>query len=113
MRLALPGFRGREGELRPARSHAHGGPARARPHFHAPQAARTPGGRRVSDRLVRMAHIAALAQDVLGQREKAGRWLQKPNRVLGGSTPLEHLDTELGARQVEQILGRIAHGVLS
>ena len=65
-----------------------------------------------SDRLVRVARIAALAEDVLGQRDKAGRWLQKPNRALGGATPLEHLDTELGARQVEQILGRIGHGII-
>jgi putative toxin-antitoxin system antitoxin component (TIGR02293 family) len=66
-----------------------------------------------SDRLVRLARIAALAEDVLGRRDKAGRWLQKPNRALGGATPLEQLDTELGARQVEQILGRIGHGVIS
>jgi len=66
-----------------------------------------------SDRLVRVARIAALAEDVLGRRDKAGRWLQKPNRALGGATPLERLDTELGARQVEHILGRIAHGVVS
>lgn len=66
-----------------------------------------------SDRLVRLARLAAIAEDVLGTREKAGRWLQKPNRALGGAVPLEVLDTELGARRVEEILGRIAHGVMS
>jgi putative toxin-antitoxin system antitoxin component (TIGR02293 family) len=65
-----------------------------------------------SDRLVRVARIAALAEEALGQRDKAGRWLQKPNRALGGATPLDHLDTELGAQQVEQILGRVGHGVI-
>jgi putative toxin-antitoxin system antitoxin component (TIGR02293 family) len=65
-----------------------------------------------SDRLVRVARIAALAEEVLGQRDKAGRWLQKANRGLGGGTPLDHLDTELGAQQVEQILGRIGHGIV-
>ncbi len=65
-----------------------------------------------SDRLVRVARIAALAEEALGQREKAGRWLQKPNRGLGGATPLERLDTELGAQQVEQVLGRIGHGII-
>ena len=65
-----------------------------------------------SDRLVRVARIAALAEDVLGSRDKAGRWLQKPNRGLGGATPLEHLDTDLGAGQVEQVLGRIGHGII-
>jgi len=65
-----------------------------------------------SDRLVRLARIAALAEEVLGLREKAGRWLQQSNRALGGATPLAHLDTELGALQVEQILGRIGHGIV-
>jgi len=65
-----------------------------------------------SDRLVRVARIAALAEEVLGRRDRAGRWLQKPNRALGGGTPLEHLDTELGAQQVEQVLGRIGHGIV-
>src|SRR5690242_8782397 len=53
-----------------------------------------------SDRLYRLARIASIASDVLGDREKAGRWLQKPNRALGGETPIDLLDTELGARQV-------------
>ena len=65
-----------------------------------------------SDRLVRVARIAALAEDVLGRRDRAGRWLQKENRALGGDSPLEHLDTELGARDVEQVLGRIGHGII-
>lgn len=66
-----------------------------------------------SDRIVRLARIAALAEDVLGSAERAGRWLQKSNRALRGSRPLELLRTELGARQVEGILGRIGHGVYS
>jgi putative toxin-antitoxin system antitoxin component (TIGR02293 family) len=65
-----------------------------------------------SDRLVRMARMAALAEEVLGDAEKAGRWLQRPNRALGGETPLGHLATELGTRQVEDVLGRIAHGMV-
>jgi putative toxin-antitoxin system antitoxin component (TIGR02293 family) len=57
--------------------------------------------------------VAALAEDVLGSKEKAGRWLQRPNRALGGATPLEHLATEIGTREVETVLGRTAHGVFS
>jgi putative toxin-antitoxin system antitoxin component (TIGR02293 family) len=66
-----------------------------------------------SDRLVRLARIAAFAEEVLGTREKAGRWLQKANRALGGALPIEHLDTDLGTLQVEQVLGRLAHGIAS
>lgn len=66
-----------------------------------------------SDRLLRLGRIAAMAEEVLGTREKAAAWLQDPNRALGGHRPLDRLDTDLGARQVEQVLGRIAHGVYS
>ena len=66
-----------------------------------------------SDRLIRLAMAATFAEDVLGSREKAVAWLQKPNRALGGTNPLDRLDTEIGERQVEQLLLRIAHGVYS
>ena len=66
-----------------------------------------------SDRLLRLARVAAVAEDVLGTREHAGRWLQKPNRALGDVTPLDLLDTDLGAAEVVTVLGRIEHGVYS
>lgn len=66
-----------------------------------------------SDRLYRLARIAALADEFIGDHEKAVRWLKRPNRALGGIAPLEALDTELGARQIENILGRIAYGGIS
>lgn len=66
-----------------------------------------------SDRLFRLGRIAALGEEVLGSREKATRWLHRPNRALGNAMPLRLLDTDLGARQVEDVLVRIAHGVYS
>jgi putative toxin-antitoxin system antitoxin component (TIGR02293 family) len=66
-----------------------------------------------SDRLYRFARIIALAKHYVGDGPKAARWLRRPNRALGGSTPLELVDTELGARTVEDILGRIAYGGVS
>lgn len=66
-----------------------------------------------SDRLYRLARIVALANEFLGDHGKAIRWLKRPNRALGGIAPVEALDTELGARQVENILGRIAYGGIS
>jgi putative toxin-antitoxin system antitoxin component (TIGR02293 family) len=59
------------------------------------------------------ASIEALACDVLGGRDKASRWLDTPNKALGGRKPLDLLDTELGVREVEEILGRIDCGVYS
>jgi putative toxin-antitoxin system antitoxin component (TIGR02293 family) len=66
-----------------------------------------------SDRLFRVARIATLAEEGLGGREQAARWLKRPNRALGNAVPLDHLDTDLGAREVEDILARISHGVYS
>jgi putative toxin-antitoxin system antitoxin component (TIGR02293 family) len=66
-----------------------------------------------SDRLYRLAHIAAIGAEVLGDDLKAARWLRKPNRSLGNVEPLRLLDTELGAREVEDALGRIEHGVFA
>ena len=66
-----------------------------------------------SDRLFRVARIAAFAEQSLGARDRAARWLKRPNRALGNAVPLDHLDTDLGARQVEDVLGRISHGVYS
>jgi putative toxin-antitoxin system antitoxin component (TIGR02293 family) len=66
-----------------------------------------------SDRLYRLARIVALAKQHIGDSETAGRWLKRPNRALGGRSPLEMVDTELGARSVEDVLGRIAYGGVS
>lgn len=66
-----------------------------------------------SDRLFRVARVAALAEEILGDKAKAVRWLRRPNRALGGKTPLRTLDTDLGASQVETVLHRVEHGVFS
>lgn len=66
-----------------------------------------------SDRLYRLARIAAQAVAVLGTEEKAATWLRRANRALNGEVPLGLLDTDLGARQIEDVLGRIEHGVVS
>jgi len=66
-----------------------------------------------SDRLLRLGRIATLAEGVLGSRDKAAAWLQAANRALGGERPLDHLDTDPGAEEVESLLLRAAHGVYS
>ena len=66
-----------------------------------------------SDRLYRIAYLTTLAAETLGSEEKAGAWLRRPNRALGGERPIELLDTEIGERQVEEVLTRLAHGVYS
>jgi putative toxin-antitoxin system antitoxin component (TIGR02293 family) len=65
-----------------------------------------------SDRIARVARVAALALEALG-RDQGLQWLREPNMALGERIPLAMLGTDAGARQVEQIIGRIEHGVFS
>jgi putative toxin-antitoxin system antitoxin component (TIGR02293 family) len=65
------------------------------------------------DRLYRMARLYALAREVTGGEEPARQWLRSPQFGLAGQTPLESMLTEAGAREVEDLLGRIEHGVLA
>ncbi|MFN0053568.1 MAG: antitoxin Xre/MbcA/ParS toxin-binding domain-containing protein [Planctomycetales bacterium] len=64
-----------------------------------------------SDRLYRCARIVQLAANLLGDLDKTRAWLARPNLALGGNTPLSMLDTEPGARQVENVLTQISHGI--
>ncbi len=65
-----------------------------------------------SDRLLRFARLFRLAVDLHDGDQAAARdWLRKPARALDGETPLDHADTEAGAREVENLIGRLEHGV--
>ena len=64
-----------------------------------------------SDRLLRIIRVIQQARETFGDVDKAGRWLRRPSTVLEGEAPLRLLDTEIGARRVETLLLRIAHGI--
>jgi putative toxin-antitoxin system antitoxin component (TIGR02293 family) len=66
-----------------------------------------------SDRVYRLARAVAQAAKSLGSLENARAWLKAPNRALAGEVPLGLLDTDIGARQVEEILLRLDHGIFS
>lgn len=66
-----------------------------------------------SDRLYRVARAVSQAIEVLGSIDKARVWLKTPNRALGCEIPLNLLDTEIGARQVEDVLLRLNYGIFS
>jgi putative toxin-antitoxin system antitoxin component (TIGR02293 family) len=66
-----------------------------------------------SDRVLRLALALTEAEETLGSREKATRWLARPNRALGGESPEALLATEYGARLVRDELNRIEHGVFA
>jgi putative toxin-antitoxin system antitoxin component (TIGR02293 family) len=67
-----------------------------------------------SDRLVTLTRLLAQAVALFeGQKPSALRWFVQPNRALGNLTPLEMAATETGAREVENLIGRLEHGVFS
>ncbi len=64
-----------------------------------------------SDRVSRLLRMIEAAEVTFGDVAKAHAWLRRPSGLLDGETPLDRLDTDIGTRQVEAILGRIAHGL--
>jgi putative toxin-antitoxin system antitoxin component (TIGR02293 family) len=67
-----------------------------------------------SERLLRISNVfekavALFEGDVAG----AVTWLTSPRRALNHRTPLDYSRTELGAREVENLIGRLEHGVFS
>ncbi len=66
-----------------------------------------------SDRVVRFARLMGRAMEVFESEENARRWLNSPQVGLGGEAPLDYARTEIGAREVEDLLGRIEYGVYS
>ncbi len=66
-----------------------------------------------SDKVLRFARLLAQATDVFGGVEEARQWLSFPQYGLGGAVPLDFAGTEVGAREVEKLLGRIEYGVYS
>lgn len=66
-----------------------------------------------SDKVVRFARLAGRATAIFGSETAARQWLGAPQRGLGGTVPLNYAETEAGAREVENLLGRIEYGVYS
>jgi hypothetical protein len=55
--------------------------------------------------------IIERATEIIGDRQKAMRWLGTPVRGLDYATPISLLATEEGAQRVNDILGQVEHGV--
>ncbi len=66
-----------------------------------------------SERLVRYQRLLKKAEDVFGDASNAREWLTQKQAGLGNAVPLEFAKTEIGAREVENLLGRIEYGVYS
>lgn len=65
----------------------------------------------ISDRLVRLARILALAENVLESHENAVAWLREPSDAFIGRTPLELMTTDIGAEKVTNMLYQMEYGI--
>ena len=67
-----------------------------------------------SEKLLRLSSVFEQAVDLFeGDKAAARQWLTAPKKVLENETPLAYSRTELGAREVENLIGRLEHGVFA
>jgi putative toxin-antitoxin system antitoxin component (TIGR02293 family) len=67
-----------------------------------------------SEKLLRLSSIFEKAVELFeGDVSSAVHWLAAPKRALENQTPLQYARTEVGAREVENLIGRLEHGVFS
>jgi putative toxin-antitoxin system antitoxin component (TIGR02293 family) len=67
-----------------------------------------------SERLLRIATNFEKSVELFdGDIEAAVNWLTTPKKALNNEQPLLYSRTELGGREVENLIGRIEHGVFS
>ena len=65
-----------------------------------------------SDRLLRMSRVVGTALRLFeGRLPEARAWLLGPHEALGGEVPIRLAASEIGAREVENLIGRLEHGI--
>lgn len=63
------------------------------------------------DAVARFLRVTDAANKAFGEANFARKWLNLPNPALNSRIPIELAETDAGAREVEDVLGRFAHGV--
>jgi putative toxin-antitoxin system antitoxin component (TIGR02293 family) len=66
-----------------------------------------------SERLWELSRLFFRAVEVLESEAGAVHWFKNPIQAIGWTTPLAYARTVVGLRELENILGRIEHGVYS
>ena len=65
-----------------------------------------------SDRAARIVRVVGMSRALMrGDLDAAREWLTTPHDLLDGESPLQRASTETGAHDVEQLVGRLRHGV--
>jgi putative toxin-antitoxin system antitoxin component (TIGR02293 family) len=66
-----------------------------------------------ADAIGRLVRVTEEAEKTFGDADFAHKWLNDRNPALADRIPIELAETDAGAREVETVLTRIAHGVYS
>ena len=69
-----------------------------------------PLSKETSEKVLRVAHIRNLAAELFKTDKAISQWMFKPDSALGNAAPIDLLDTDVGAREVEDLLRALAHG---
>lgn len=64
-----------------------------------------------SERLERLVRVISMAEDLWEDPSPARIFLTQAHPELGGASPIELAESELGAREVEELLNRIRFGL--
>jgi putative toxin-antitoxin system antitoxin component (TIGR02293 family) len=67
----------------------------------------------IAERVIALIDLYAMGYDLFESIPAFNHWMSRPNRALGGRSPLEVSDNQFGREEVKQILGRIEYGVYS
>ena len=66
-----------------------------------------------ADGIARLLRVVTMARKTFEDSDLADTWLRSSNPSLDGNIPIRMARTDLGGREVEAVLGRIASGVFS
>ena len=67
----------------------------------------------VSDRVLQIASLYQYGSNIFGSNQQFQEWLQSSLIALGGKKPVEFINNDTGISMVNDLLGRIEHGVYS
>lgn len=66
----------------------------------------------ITSHLIQLIELFQKGFKLFGQ-DKFKLWIRTPNKVIDNNTPIEVMDTSIGIEMIEDIIGRIEHGVYS
>lgn len=67
----------------------------------------------LSERIIALAELYSFGYEVFEDQDKFNAWMFHPNQALGGAIPFDFIDNIYGREEIQNLIGRIAHGIYS